>query len=256
MKINSKFYHSVAIMVMVGLLSPSWAYAESNKTEPVTPSGKGIGSGNFCAKVGNIKIDQDIADQVSRLQKDYQTKTAQIKHDRSERDANKREDRSDHNANLKQHYDQLRAKATTNTQKAAVETFITAVTAANTARQAAVDAAVKAFQDGVDKIVTARKTALIPVLNTYYISVKAAISQAKSACAVSGSSSTTVRNTFVATLKTARAQMQTEKQAINKLETTIKDLTAIKKTALTKASNDFKTAVTAAKTDLKQAMAS
>lgn len=253
MKINSNVFSSIAVVMIVGLLSPGWVYAEANNSEPTSSQGKGIGAGNFCAKVGNIKIDQDIADQISRLQKDYQTRTAEISQGRSNRDTEKGKNRSSYGVNLEQHYDKLRAKATTEVQKAAVEKFIAAVTAANKVRQAAVDAAVKAFQEAVDKPTLARRTALIPVLNTYYTAVKAAITKAKAACAAAGDS-TTVRNTFVAELKAARAKMQTEKQALDKLETTVKDLSTAKKAALTKAQNDFKAAVEAAKAELKLVM--
>ncbi|MFA5967247.1 MAG: hypothetical protein WC805_01890 [Patescibacteria group bacterium] len=250
-KVNSKIWVGLLIF---GLISSLWlpgiVFAQSGTGLPL---GKGIGSGNFCAKIKNSKIDQQIANQIARLKINYQTRWDKISSVRTDQIDKLATQRTRWETNHEKQFSGLRAKAETDAEKAAVEAFIKAVNAAILARKTAVDAAITTFRTGVDKAIAARKTALINVSDNYYKAVKGALDQARLDCAKSGADNTVLRTAFIDSLKTAKAKMQTEKVNVDKLGETIQKLSDSKKAALTKAVTDFKTAVEAARAKMQLA---
>ena len=251
-KVNSKLW--VGLLV-IGILGSLWSpvAASAQAAGLGLPLGKGIGGGNFCTKINNSKIDQQIADQVTRLKTNYQTRRDKIVSVRTDKADKLTAQRTRWETNHEKQFTGLRAKAQTDAQKAAVEKFIKVVNAAISARKAAVDAAVMAFRTGADKAIAARKTALINVSDNYYKAVKAALDQARIDCAKSGADATKLRTIFTNSLKTAKTKMQTEQANVDKLGETIQKLSDSKKAALTKAVADFKAAIEAARTEMQKA---
>ena len=248
MKINSKFWiGGLVLAISVGLLFPGVAYAELG----IPPNGKGLGGGNFCAKIANNKLDQQIATKVSRLQSNYQDRQTKITQKRAEQAANWSAKQAQWDTNREQHFAKLEAKAGTDAQKAAVTKFVAAVNVAVRIRRAAVAAAVQAFRTGVDQAILARRSVLITVLDSYYRAVKAALDKAKADCAASDALDSAIRTAFKNSLKSAQAKMQSEKDKVDKLGETVQGLVNTKKAAMTKAVNDFKTTVEQARIELK-----
>lgn len=250
MKINSKFWiGGLVFAISMGLLLPSVAYAELG----VSPNGKGVGGGNFCAKIINNKLDQQIATKISRLQSNYQDRQTKVTQKRAEQTTNLSTKQTKWDTNREQHFARLEAKAETDAQKTAVTKFVAAVNAAVRIRRAAVAAAVQVFRTGVDQAILARRSALITVLDGYYKAVKAALDKAKTDCAASDADDTAIRTAFKNSLKSAQAKMQSEKTKVDKLGETVQSLSDTKKAAMTKAVNDFKAAVEAARVELEKA---
>ena len=237
--------------ISLGLLSPNVSYAALGLGG--SPNGQGIGGGNFCAKIANNKLDQQIATKVSRLQSDYQDRQTKITKKRAEQATNLSDKQAQWDASSAQRFAKLQAKAETDAEKAAVAKFIAAINAAVKIRRSAVAAAGDIFRVGVDRAILARRSALITVLDSYYKAVKAALDKAKTDCAATGANDATVRTAFVANMKTAQTKLQTEKTNVDKLGETIQKLVDTKKAALAKAVADFKVAVEAARIELEKA---
>ena len=250
MKTNFKFRMGLLVLLLaVGLAFPATVHAQID----TPPQGKGIGAGNFCAKVKNSKIDQQIATKISRLQSDYQSRQTKITQKRAEQVTSLSAKQTKWDANREQHFAQLQAKAGTDAEKTAVVKFMTAVNAAVNNRRLAVARAVQAFRAGVDQAILARRSALITVLDNYYKGVKAALDKAKTDCATDGTTDSTIRAAFMASMKTAQAKLQTEKSQIDKLGETIQKLAETKKTAITKAGTDIQVAIEVARIELEKA---
>ncbi len=160
--------------------------------------------------------------------------------------------RSEHEATRAIQYAALRARASTTEQKAAVETFTTAVETLVTARKAAVDAAIKSFEDGVavlrPKIDTAtidRKTQVKADLDTIF-------NNAEAAC-TSGKTGPEVRAVIQAGMEAMRTK-RTDTKGEYSFKDDFEALRATRKAAEEKAQSDFKTGFEIAKTALKTAL--
>jgi len=254
MKTRIKWIKTILVLVLLaGLAWPGTVAAVQlgGIGQPgINPNGKGIGGGNFCAKVNNIKIDQQIADKVSRLQSNYQDRLTAITQKRTNQENKLKEKRDQWGANRDKRYTRLNNLATTPEEKAAVEKFIAVIESAVKARRTAVDAAITTFKRGVDAAIAARRSGVITATDNYYRAVKAALDKAKTDCSKTEADSTAIRDAFVQTLKTAKTKLQTEKTAVDKLGEKIAALTTTKTTAITKAVDDFKAAVEAARVEL------
>ncbi len=254
MKTRIKWIKTILVLVLLaGLTWPGTVAAVQlgGSGQPgINPNGKGIGGGNFCTKVSNIKIDQQIADKVSRLQSNYQNRLTATTQKRTNQE-NKLEERRDKwDANRDKRYTRLNKLATTPEEKAAVAKFIAAIESAVKVRRTAMDTALTTFKRGVDTAIATRRSGVITATNNYYQAVKVALDKAKTNCSKTEADSTAIRNVFVKALETAKTKLQTEKTAVDKLGEKIAALTTTKTTAITKAVNDFKAAVEAARVDL------
>lgn len=252
MKLHSKLLVAVMIMALsMNTLIPGTAFAKENENE-ANSQGRGIGSGNFCTKVGNIKVDQQISTKIAQLEKNYQKHSDQLEQKREKHDTDFTNKHERKDINQERRFSRLRGIAQTDLQKAAVEKFIQQLNTAQDARKTAIEMAIKNFRDAVDKTLLPRQTALNTVMENYQKAVTTALDKAKADC-LAGGDSTTVRNSFVNALKIAKTKMEAEKRAIDKLKDTIKNLIAVKKSAIAKAQSDFKKAVESARVEMLKA---
>ena len=238
------------VVALIGLLSPNVAYAEGSDTLPVGGAGKG--KSTFCNKINSSKIDQQIATKISNLQKSHQDKTAKITQQRSSRDTKVAANRASADTKRDNELTSLETDATTPTQKAAVAKFVATIKTAIAVRRAAIDSAIRTYQAGVDKAIATRKSALTTVLTNYYNAVNAALTVAKADCA-KANDSITARDKFVAASKAAKAKLQTEKAAIEKLNISIAGLITVRKAAIAKDGDDYRATFEAAKVTLENA---
>lgn len=252
MKTNSKFIARLLwVIVVAGLLLPGTVLTAPSG---VLPIGGNKGVGNSCAKAANLKIDQRIADRMSKLQSGYLDRWSKVEQRRTNQEAKLAANRLKGDTNQEQQFAKLDDLAKTDAQKAAVEKFVAAVKAAIKIRQTAVDTAVKAFRAGADKAIEVRKTAVASVLDSYYKAVQTALEQAKADCA-KGTNAAIVRTNHINAIKAAKTKLQTERNALDKAKTTIEGLAATRKAAIAKAVDDFQAAVRAARTEMQKAFA-
>jgi hypothetical protein len=147
----------------------------------------------------------------------------------------------------------LEAKATTDPEKQAVQTYETAVQAAVTTRRAAYDAARQAFNDGINSTVGTRASTVTGQLSSFQDSVNSAINTAQASCANDPANGPAVRLTLQAGLKSARLTFQGERKSDDTVSTQVKQLATIRDAAFKAADQTFQTALSAARQSLEQA---
>lgn len=217
--------------------------------KPVRTEGQ---TANFCSLVDQVaaRVSSEVASSTTRLLDARSNRGKNIDSRRDDRSTKLSDNRNKFDENRGEHYTKLRARATTDTQKATVETFITAIDAAVTARRAAVDAAIRAFRDGVDKAIADRQTAVDGYVTTFKTAVQTAVDKAKSDCAA-GTDPKTVRAAFMASIETARKDLRSHRDLLTKNGDALKPLVDARRTAVNKAFSDFKEAVKNATAALK-----
>ncbi len=158
------------------------------------------------------------------------------------------------NKNMDERNTALRAKATTDAEKAAVETFITTMTNAEKARIASVDAAVATYRSGVDAIIAGKTDAGSVAYGTFKTSVESAIATAKTACAVTGADDKAIASAFKTSVQTATKTLKASTADMTAIKASVKALADTRKTAVDTAQEAFKTAVDTARTELEKVM--
>jgi len=255
MKMHSKLItYSAATILIASLVSPAvdlpaGRQALAQTTTTSTPSIKG-----FCSRISEIStgIDQKLGERGVKFEEKKTERIKKIADHRIEVDKRFAENRVKFDENRAEHYSKLEDKATTDSQKQAVAAFKAAVEAAIATRKATVDAAIPTFRQGVDAAIASRKSAADTAVNAFKNSVDAANTKAKTDCA-GGIDPKTVRQNLQTGLKAARQKLTSDIKELDKIESTVQSLIAVRKDALNKALLDFKTAVEKAKNDLKAA---
>ena len=250
MRMNSKktIFSAVGAVAILSFFSTVIIFAQTG-----TPKAAGTqASKNFCQRVSEFssRIDQKITEQNVKLEAKRNETANKISSRRQERTSNLAEIRTKWDESRTEHFQKLREKAETDAQKQALIQFKEAVNSAISTRRAAVDAANSGFQQGVDQAITARKIAADAAVANFRNSVKAAWDKAKTDCA-SGVNTATVRQNLKSALKSAREKFVSDKQAVEKLRDSMKNLIQTRKQAIEKANQDFKAAMEKAKDDLK-----
>ena len=107
------------------------------------------------------------------------------------------------------------------------------------------------FQDGIDNIITSRKTAVDEARATFKAGEQAAVDKANADCA-SGAKAKTARAVFQANLKKARVALQADIKAIEKGKNGVKALVEARQAAFKVAHDAFRATIQKAMADLKK----
>lgn len=155
-------------------------------------------------------------------------------------------------------FGKLEAKATTDAQKQAVQTYETAVKNAVTIRRAAYDAARQTFRDGVKSAIDSRRSTITSQTDAFSSAVQSALSSAEASCNTDSSVSAgqTARTTLVASLKTARETFQADRKNDATVGSQATQLAATRDAAFKAADQTFQASMTTARTALQKAFGS
>lgn len=221
---------------------------------PVLLLAQGNAEKGICARLStlSLKIDERFANFDARLEAKRTETANRIETRQNEFDARLTEKRAKWDANRDEHFAKLEEKAQTDVQKQALLAFRETVTAAISARRAAIDTANQNFREGVQDAIASRKSAVDTATTTFRNSLKAAFDKANSDCQA-GVDPRTVRENLGTDLKAARDKFASDRQEIEKLKTPMETLINTRKEAIKKAIDDFKAAIEKAKTDFKAA---
>jgi hypothetical protein len=146
----------------------------------------------------------------------------------------------------------LKAKATTDAQKAAIEAFSKAEQEAVAKKRSAVDGARTTFLAGMQKSITENKAETEAVTATFKNSIASAFKTAESSCA-GGTDSAAAMSTFRASVKTAQQQMASDRRTKSKLSTAVDPLIQARKATMEKARTEFRGTMESALQTLKAA---
>lgn len=147
----------------------------------------------------------------------------------------------------------LAAKATTNDQKQAVQTYKAAVQDAINTRRAAYDAARQTFRAGVQNAITSRRSTIKAQLATFQDSVSSAFSTAEASCAGSSPNGQAIQQTLRTSLKSARETFQNDRKSDSTIGGQVKQLAATRQAAFQTADKTFQNSLAAARQALQQA---
>ena len=199
---------------------------------------------DITAKLNDLtgKVTQAWSQQDQKLTADEAKVDQTVTADRARADAERAAD-----------FAKLEAKATTDSEKQAVTTYEATVKDAVSTRRAAYDAARQTFRDGVKSAITARQSTITGQMSTFQSSASSALATAEASCASNATNGATIRQTLVASLKSARQTFESQRQADATVGNQVSQLAATRNTAFQTADQTFKNSMTTARTALKQA---
>lgn len=252
----SAFKRLVLAGAAIGLaFSPVFASAQVSGRS--TNSDDSNDNSNFCRRITNIKgdINSKLSDLESNRGKSRTNILKQLKDRKENRSDDVQKLRRDAMEKFEDVLENIKAGATTDAQKAAIETFKTSVRSAQSTRKTAVDKAVQTFRSGVDSLVGKRSDAIKAAASTLKSSISAAVAKAKADC-VSGDP-VAVRQALMTSIRAAVAQFHADvKLSMDPIAQQIKDLAATRNAAVKAANQAFKAAVAQARKTLKAAFPS
>jgi hypothetical protein len=215
-------------------------------------AGKAQGEAKFCENIDAItsKISSDLIDKGGKFDGKKSDRLAKISERRTHRDETRVDNRAERDVKHDTRIDALMAKADTDAERAAVNTFEATLNSAVNTRRNSVDAAVKTFRTGVDNLVNGKFAALDAAVAAFKSSVESAITTAKADCAANKDPKT-VRTTFMASIKSARDAFKDARPELIKTE--IQTLANARKASIDAAITTFKSTMQNAMETLKTA---
>lgn len=204
---------------------------------------------DFCQNIDAIatRITTDMTARDTKFDGRQSDRLAKISERRINRDETRVENRGNRDEKHDTRIDALMAKADTDAERAAVNTFEATLNSAVTTRRNAVDAAVKTFRAGVDNLVNGKFGTLDSAVAAFRSAVDSAIAQAKADCAVDKDP----KPEFMASMKTARDNFKNARPEAIKAE--LKVLVDARKASIDSAITTFKSTMQTAMETLKTA---
>ena len=180
---------------------------------------------NFCSRIDALAntIMKDITQRETRYAVSEVQKQNQLTETLTKRDSAKIEARATWDHSHDELFANLRERAKTKVELAAVNKFQDQVNAAVGKRRTAIDQALETFRTGVDSTLTGRKSGVEEAIKTFRASADAALTDAKASCA-SGTESKQVRESYVSSLNVGRQTFLHAVGSAQKRDDTIKKL--------------------------------
>ncbi|MEI7426215.1 MAG: hypothetical protein WCK16_04835 [Candidatus Moraniibacteriota bacterium] len=208
---------------------------------------------NVCEKISERAdvFGQKMTEQENNFQTRNQEKLTNWTIRKTENEAKLKTNQANSDANRDAQFKALEARAQTEEQKKSVTDFEVKVRAAIETRRLATDSAIKTFQASVQTAIATRKGQVDQLVSSTKTARLALLETAKADCAV-GKDAKTVMATFRSGMQANRTKTQTDKQSVEKINATMDALIATRKTAIEKASTDFKATMEQARIELKK----
>jgi len=251
-KSANKFLLLTIISVSLLLISPAVNAQDQNKTGADLPKDT---AKNFCTNFSSLsdKYKQNIDNQIAKLQEKMNNEAQKIQANRQTFDNGLENNRAKWEKNRQGIYDKLSNKAVTDAQKQALAVFKTAIEAAATARENAIDAARTAYRQGVDQLVSQRKTEILQNFDNFKSALQSTTQQILNSCSSGITSPAYIRQIYQQNMNAARTARVTALQGIDKIGPKIKELAQIRNAAVQQAMRTYKSALGAAIANLKTA---
>jgi hypothetical protein len=250
MKTLSKPLNTTTLGLILSLsILPFNALAVTSSTVTATTTG------SFCT---NLTLDESrvtsaMSERVTNLDQNRSNAATALQEARAKFDLQVTTNRANWDASRQANFNALEAKATTSAEQSAVSTFETTVLADVSTHRSTIDNARDTFRSAEDSAISSRISQVDMAVSTFQSSVSSAESAAQSGCD-SGTKPATVRETFVASMKSARIAYQTSIAAVPKIDDTVAALGVTRRQAVQTADTTFTAAVVAAGKTLKTAL--
>lgn len=256
MKTTSKFLHHVGmtssvVASMLLIAAPASVFALSS-TPSTTTTPK---TSPFCTELPTKattitnqlntlsgKLNDAWTKQNQDLTTDWQNVDQKVAADRLKWDAERQTD-----------FTKLMARAKTSSEQQAVQVYENTVLQAVNTRRAAFDSARTTFRQNVQGAVSTRQSTVKSQLTAFEDSVNGALDKAKASCASDPSQGSTIRQTLVSDLKTARETFQNDRKSDVTVTSQVKQYATDRDNAFNAATSVFQTNVQAARQTLQKA---
>lgn len=235
---------TASVVTIVGMMAPM-ASAVAAKATADSP---------FCTNLSSntTKITGSITSLTGKLDSARTAEDQKVASDRAKWAAEIQAARTKADTQRQDGYAKLMAKATTDTEKAAVTAYETSITDAVSVRRTANDTARATFQSGVDSARAARRSTVNSQASAFTSAVNTAISTAETSCAADSSAAggPAIRTAFIASLKSARTTFQGARKDDDKIGDQVKALAATRDAAIKANDVTFESAAKAARQTL------
>lgn len=223
-------------------------------TETKSPTGN-LGVMNFCQNLERYRTQL-----TSRLQEREQVRMqrksergSQLGENRSKRNEALLERRNTADQNREQLYTTLETKASTESQKAALEKFRNQIEEAVRVRRSAVDSAISDFRSSVDKLVSDRDVKVASAIEKYEEDIQKAFHTAQNSCDAN-SNTTSIRSTLMTQIKTSNESLKKSLGEIEKVSASVETLNKTRQSKVDNAVEEFKTTLEKAQQELRIAL--
>ena len=251
--LSKKVTAVASLMSITSLLAAplsSYALAAGTHTASTTPktspfcTNLSSEAGTITAKLGDLsgKVSAAWSQQDQKQTTQWQQVDKKVTADRQQADTKR-----------KSNLTTLTTKATTDSQKQAIQTYETAVQNAVSVRRGAYDTARQTFRSSVQSAISGRRATVTIQLSTLQASVNAAISTAQSSCASDPNGGPTIRAALQTSLKSARETFRSDRKADEMVGTQVKQLAAKRDASFKATDQVFQTSLSTARQALKQA---
>ncbi|HUD11829.1 MAG TPA: hypothetical protein VMS08_05430 [Candidatus Saccharimonadia bacterium] len=220
-----------------------------------TPSTGVSSTTGFCANLAadETKVQTTVSTRLSTLDQNRSDAAQKLQEERANFDAQVTTNRANWDADRQKNFTALEAKATTATEQQAVSAFEQTVLADVATHRSTIDAARDTFRAGEDQALAGRQAQVNTAVSSFQSAISTSESAAQSSCD-SGATPSSVRLTFVMSMKNARISYQTAVAAVPKIDSAVQSLAATRKSAVTAADTTFTAAVEKAGKTLKTAL--
>ncbi len=235
--------YSVVLMVLFSAISPmatSRVYARENlesneaRAEQITENG-------FCTEINKIttRLDEQVVKKINKINDLQAQKSIKLSHQFSERDEKLIQSRAKWDENRQQHYQKLYENAKNDDQKKAIDQFRATVETAVAKRRAAVDESIETFRNTIISSVSSRQGSVDSLIDNYKSELNTAKNSAQSNCS-NGISSPEVRQNYRNQLQSARNNLLSGKQGIEKVDDNINAAVQNRRTSIDQAISTFR----------------
>jgi hypothetical protein len=239
----------LAAFVLAAIISPV-AFADSDQFGKLP---RELTQGDFCTNIGKISDIKESMFQ-NRMQKREDNtidRSEKRGKNRLDNDDNRKDKREDNSQDRLMNYDSLRKQATTEAEKASVEKFISAVSAAHTIKQTAMDKLIASQRSTIDAKITEKTGLTGQNLADMKTKMDQALTKAKADCA-DGVDSSTVKSEFKKTLESARDSFKNLKDD-SIIRSEMEALRKAHQAEIAKINTAFQTSLDAARAELVKA---
>ncbi len=201
-----------------------------------------VGKINSSLNAAKLKVDEARTERVA-------TQTA----NRAKWDQELAANRAKWDQQRQENFTKLEAKATTDAQKTAVQTYKKAITDAISTRRATNDKARADFRSAVDSLISGQNSTVNAQSVILTTTISTAISTAQAACYATPAEGATIRTTLQAGIKTAKETFNNARKSDSNLGDQIQKLAETRNTTIKANDSAFEAAAKAARDTLKAA---
>lgn len=239
---------SGALLALILLMPLSSLALESSKTESGSNS-----SSAFCTNFSteSSKITSKMSEQATKLTTAWNKQNDGVKTRSQENDQKITDARAKSDTTRNTNFTTLESKTTNDAQTQAEKSYEAAVNSAITARRASYDAAKTTFHTALQSAIDAKQGSVSSQLSSFTSAVNTAISTAKASCSSSPNSGSTIRETFKASLKSAKSTFLSGRSSDANLGGQVKQFVTTRNASFKAADTAFQSAMTSARDSLK-----